>query len=528
MRAFAAIAFTFMLLIPLAAAQLAGPESRGPRSEVIFGTDPRYVALTFYFDNATRMQEITGILGDKNVTDAVFFVDPAIARTNSSTIDTAIQMGYNIFNWTDKSAYDSRYPPSQFNNITLSDRSVLGRTSKMADVAAFYGLALHSANSSIIAFTPPIPPRVNYSTSIDMLEELLDSKARTVVYSSEPASNPSRLSMIEPVPDTESVTAIGANTTSSIVIDSGSWNMTRLQGRYPADIAILSGQNGIAYLVDTSVIVEEDAQLEISDSVVWIASPPNDDKDRRIEVKGNLTISDSSVSSWDSLIESPDYNPYHQRPFIFIDEGLFVMTNSTITNMGFLVGGFSESRTARAAVTIHESDNFAVTNSTLAFNFDALYARNSSFTVAGSEIFGNTRSGIDIRSGSRDLAVTGNQVHDNGYEGIICIECTRAIISGNVVEHNKEAGIKLISSNFTGIRDNEVRYNEKFGIFLRDNSTQNVLQSNTIVESREGIALAGNSSNNFLLENMLLQNDEAIDIDTSSQPNQQRNNRVTD
>jgi parallel beta-helix repeat protein len=436
-------------------------------------------------------------------------------------------MGYDILDWTDRNSFDSRFPPSEFSNITLSDRSVLSRTSKMADVAAFYSLALHSANSSIIAFTPPVPPRVNHSTSIDLLEELLDHTGTTLEFVTDPASNPVRLPMIASVPEAQSATPIGANTTSSIVVDSGSWNMSRLQTRYPADIAIQTGQDGNSYLIDTTVIVEEDAELEISDAVVWIASPQSNDGDRRIEIKGNLTISDSAVSSWDTEKGTPDYNPYHERPFVFVDEGQLAISNSTITNMGFLVGGFGESR-ARAAVTVHESDNLAVTNSTLASNFDALYARNSSFTLTDNEISGNTRSGIDIRSGSRDLAISGNRVSDNGYEGIICIECTRAVISENLVEHNKEAGIKLVSSNFTTIRDNELRYNEKFGIFLRDNSTQNTLQSNMVMESRDGIALAGNSSNNMIFENILLQNGEAIDIDTTSQQNQQRNNRVTD
>ena len=77
------------LLVPLAAAQQP-PEPRGPRPEVIFGQGLHYITLTFYIDDASTMQEIVDILDEKNVTSAVFFVDPAIAA-NSSGVESARQ-----------------------------------------------------------------------------------------------------------------------------------------------------------------------------------------------------------------------------------------------------------------------------------------------------------------------------------------------------------------------------------------------------------------------------------------------------
>jgi parallel beta-helix repeat protein len=364
--------------------------------------------------------------------------------------------------------------------------------------------------------------------SVALLDEILSDDGRTLVYTSEQAGRTVTVPIsVTDAPAADSGEAIGSNTTSSIVLDAGTWNMSRLHTRYPADIAVVSTQDGNAYLVDTSIIVGEDAQVNIADAVVRIISPEDGDRDRRIEVQGNLTISDSTISSWDSANNTLDDNPYHQRPFIFVEEGGLSITNSSISNLGFLQSGFGEDRDARAAIIIHESNGFSIINSSLAHNFDALYARNSTgATIAGNEFFANTRTAIDIRSGSSDLRILDNNVHDNGYEGIVCIECFKSAISGNTVEHNKEAGIKLIYSNFTGIRENTLSHNEKFGIFLRDNSTQNAIQANTVSESREGIRLSGNSNNNFLFENDLLANDEGIDADESSRPNQQRNNRV--
>jgi parallel beta-helix repeat protein len=524
MRRLAAPVLIVLLLIPFAAAQQA-PEPRGPRPEVLFGDDEHYVTLTFYSDNSTLVQEIITILTQKNVSRAVFFVDPSMPA-NSSVLNLARQSGFDVLEWSDKSSFDEKYPPSSFNNITLSDRSLLGRTTKMSDLLSFCSLALHSANSSIIAFTPPVPPSINYTASIDLLDGLLQDGGRTLVYTSEPAANSQSVQISASSQVAGISSAIGTNTTSSVVIDSGSWNISRLHTRYPADVALVSSQDGVGYLVDTSIIVGEGAQLDIADAVVWISSPPEGDNDRRIEVQGNLTVTNSYISSWDSSKNAPDENPYHQRPFIFADEANLEINNSTVAYMGFMDGGPGE-RSTRAAITVYESNGFSVTNSTLSFNFDSLYARNSSgFTVEGSKIYANARTGIDIRSGAQNIAINGNHVHDNGYEGVVCIECSRALISGNVIEHNREAGIKLVSSNFSGIRENELSHNEKFGIFLRDNSSRNAIQANTITESRDGIELASNSNNNLIFENVLARNDGAIDVDDSSTPNQQRNNRV--
>jgi parallel beta-helix repeat protein len=399
----------------------------------------------------------------------------------------------------------------------------------MADVSAFYNLALHSANSSIIAFTPAVTPGLNHTATIDLLEGILGNQGRTLVFTSEPSLRSVSLPISEPITNTTRTSeSIGSNTSSSIVLDAGIWDMSRLQTRYPADITVVSTQDGPAYLVDTTIIVEEGAQVTIAGANILMVSPA-DDRDRRIEVQGNLSITNSRISSWDQARSSPDSNPYHQRPFIFIDEGRLTIDNSSISHMGFQLSGFGADRSARAAIIIHESDGFSVTNSSLSFNYDALFARNSSEAIiSGTEVYANTRTGISLRSGSSSVNIVGNHVHDNGYEGIECIECVRSVISQNVAEHNKEAGIKLIASNFSAILENDVRYNEKSGIYLRDKSTENSIRANTITDNREGIRLAGNSSNNLIFENSLLQNHEAIDIDDTSRPNQQRNNRIAD
>jgi parallel beta-helix repeat protein len=303
--------------------------------------------------------------------------------------------------------------------------------------------------------------------------------------------------------------------------------MKRLHARYPSDIRIIQTSSGPGYLVDTTLIISENARLDISGENVFIASPTQD-KDRRIEVSGGAAIANSLVSSWDTSANAPDTNPYHQRPFIFVDGGRLDIRNSTISHMGFPLAGLSEERSARAAIMFHDSGNFTVANSTIAFNFDGIYARNSSnFQITGNDIFANTRSGIDIRAGSHNFTMSANHVHDNGYEGIICTECKGVTIAGNIVEHNEEAGIKLAShTNSTSVNNNAARYNEKFGIYLKGASTLNRVVNNTITGSEHGITLTESSNNNTISGNVVGSSDIAIVMDPTSKSNQLSNNRL--
>jgi parallel beta-helix repeat protein len=522
--ALVAILLAATIAMPVAFAQTS-PETRGPRPEIAYGADRHGVTLTFYIgqNDSARMQETVDILQENNVTEAVFFMHPNFPGNNTIVNSTA-QAGYTVLPWSDANQYDANFAPSSFDGILLSDRAVLTRIDKTADVVAFYNLALHQSNSSVIAFTPSAP---QFNSTSVLLEEILKDGGRTLDFVAERRQSGAASMAISPFNVTIGSTAVGTNTTSSVTVDRGNWTMQTLQAQFPQSISTIQTEFGPGYLVNTTVVIGEDASLSIAGENVLIASPAAD-KDRRIEVSGRMTITDSLVSSWDLAANAPDASPYHQRPFLFSDGGQLDITNSTVRNMGFPLGGLSEIRSARAAIMFHDSSDFAIANSTIAFNYDGIYARNSSnFQIAGNEIYGNTRSGIDIRSGSHNFSISENRVHDNAYEGVICTECSGVTIARNVVEHNKEAGIKLFSKvNSTNVTENTVRYNEKFGIYLKDNSTDNMIRENTIIESRAGITLLESSNSNFVVGNVIRGNDAAIDADGTSQSNVLRNNQI--
>lgn len=500
-------------------------EPRGPRPEIAYGEEKQFVTLTFYIgqSDALRLQDIMEVLQEGNISKAVFFMQSSFVEGNMQLANSTKERGYTVLPWSNIGQYDHNYTPTEFADILLSDREVLGRTDKMADVMAFYNLALHSHNASIVAFTPSALPRFNSSTTV--LEELLSNGGRTFIYTDDNSIAPQGAPMQVGSAANVTTTSVGANTTHRIVIDSGTWDMQRLQQRYPADISIIQTDFGPSYLVNTTLVISEAAQLDISGENILIASPAQD-KDRRIEVLGSASIVNSTVSSWNIDENAQDVNPYHQRPFFFVDGGQFEVRDSVISYLGFPLAGLSDERSARAAIMFHESGNFTIANSTIAFNFDGIYARNSSnFQISGNDIYGNIRSGIDIRAGSNNFVIGNNHVHDNGYEGIICTQCTNVQIAGNNVEYNKEAGIKLFSyTNSTTVSGNMVSYNENFGIYLRNNSTGNSVSNNTVTGSEEGISFSGSSTGNTIANNILVGNDVAIESDSTSQANVLRNN----
>ena len=516
-----AVMLSSFVVMP-ALAQVA--EIRGPRPEMIYGNAKHHVTLTFYIgqNDSARLQGIIGALQARNVSSAVFFLDPGFASSNPSLANGLLQKGFTVLPWEDAARYGSDYAPTAFNGILLSDREILSRVDKMADVAAFYNVALHSGNSSIVAFTPSSPPNFNATTAL--LEQILKDGGRTLAFVGYGSRAPP-VDMAFGINNTTATnTPVGANTTSSMTVNDGIWDMQSLQASHPNEITSVHTSLGMGYLVNTTIIVGENAQLNIANEKIFIVSPSLGDKDRRIEVVGRALINNSLISSWDAAANAPDSNPYHQRPFIFVDGGQANILNSTIAYMGFPLAGLSIERTARAAIMFQDSSNFVITNSTIAFDFDGIYARNSSnFRIDDNEISANTRSAIDIRAGSHNFTISENHVHDNGYEGIICTECMGVAIAGNVVEHNAEVGIKLAShTNSTSVNNNTARYNEKFGIYLKDGSAFNRVINNTITESRQGITLTGSSNNNTIAGNAV-SSDIAVIMDPSSRSNRLSN-----
>jgi len=522
---FVVIVTIILVSVTISPAFAQAAEKRGLQPDIVYGNVKHEVTLTFYLgrNDSARLESILDLLQAGNVSKAVFLLQPGF---NQALANSIVQRGYTMELWNNTDQYNSNYPPTQFNGILLSDRDILTRTNKMADIKAFLNLALHSANKSVVAFTPSVPAKFNATTAI--LKELLKDDRKTLMFIDGANSTPQPVKMATAgAATTIAIPPIGANTSSSVIIRYGSWDMHSLQSRYPGNIRLVNTSLGAGYLVNTTLIIGENAELNIANENLFLASPRYGDEDRRIEIDGKALINNALISSLNISDNAPDANPYHQRPFLFVDKGHLDIKNSSISYMGFPVAGLSNDRSGRSAIMFQHTANFTISNSTIAFNFDGIFVRDSSnFQIMGNKIYGNLRSGVDIRAGSHNFAIISNHVHDNGYEGIMCTECINVSIINNTIEHNEEAGIMLAHSNFTNVHDNTARYNEKFGIYLKDNSTDSKFQGNILAQSEEGITLTGYSNNNFLVGNTLIENDHPIVADLTSRSNIIQNNNL--
>ena len=108
--------------------------------------------------------------------------------------------------------------------------------------------------------------------------------------------------------------------------------------------------------------------------------------------------------------------------------------------------------------------------------------------------------GIDPHTGSHNLKIQNNVVHDNGKHGIILAEdCVDSEISDNIVYRNQHHGIVLyLHSDRNTIEDNETFLNASQGININE-SGNNIIQGNKVYDNSEsGIGIAQTGQDNVV------------------------------
>jgi parallel beta-helix repeat protein len=509
----------------------------GPRPNVLYGNTTHYVTLTFYFtkDNDQHIENIYKSLLYYNIPKAVFFVEEDLMNEHPFLMYAIRNSGYTVNPWKDVTKYDQYYAPTVFSGISLTDREILSRVQNDADIHGFYFIntAIHNQNASIFAFTPNDSPRFTFHT--DVFEKILRLQNNTIVFTDgnktdgktvldssyrKPGLDLTLDNYTAPILDTD----FDRYTDSSkdIVILNGSWTMQRLHEEYPSAVDVIETPYGNAFLLTKTLAIGKEAFLNITGSTLYLKSFENDTLPIRLQVYGRVLIFNSTISSWNSLTEKPDGNPYHYRPYMKVDAGKLDIINSTISNFGFPTGGIDYTSYARAGIVYFDSNDFTIANSTLALNYYGFYSANSSnFRITNNEIYGSTRYGLDPHTYSRNFIVDSNYVHDNGNQGIICSKyCDKIKITNNIVENNVE-GIGLHwSTNSSTVENNLSIHNQKYGIFIDKASHRNVISNNTIIGNNIGIGILDRSSNNTVSYNTITDNTNgSIHIDPDSQPN---------
>jgi parallel beta-helix repeat protein len=126
-------------------------------------------------------------------------------------------------------------------------------------------------------------------------------------------------------------------------------------------------------------------------------------------------------------------------------------------------------------------------------------------SVLDNEFYANVLYGIDPHTGSTDLRIERNVVHDNGKHGIILAEdCTDSVIRGNVVYRNAHHGIVLyLRSDRNLVEDNESFGNTAQGINVNE-SANNTLRGNRVYDNGEtGVGITQTAQGNLVEGNQL-------------------------
>ncbi len=295
-----------------------------------------------------------------------------------------------------------------------------------------------------------------------------------------------------------------------LYITSGSRTLEQLHEQFPEIIEKISpNKSNNEFLIKKSIIIGKDAELNISDETIRLYSPPIKDNHPSVIINyGNTTVINSTITSWDPQMNVPDPNPYHPRSFLISigDDGTFNVKNSTISYLGFSLGGIFTPESSLAALNYYDSTGFTIENSTISHNMYGLYTQNSSnFKIKNNQVYDQVGYGLDHLSGSKDFIIDSNHLFLNGKQGVICAhQCTNVTISNNLVEYNNE-GIGLYwLTNSSVIKDNIIKYNKEYGLFVKTTSSDNLVEGNTLIGNGYGIGLMENSNNNMVRNNTIL------------------------
>ncbi|GAA0930169.1 right-handed parallel beta-helix repeat-containing protein [Pseudonocardia zijingensis] len=256
------------------------------------------------------------------------------------------------------------------------------------------------------------------------------------------------------------------------------------------------------------LVVRGGAALQISaPEVRWLklASAPG----RFVSLEalgGTLDVTGTCVTSWDEAQGSADTGYDDGRSFLLARDG--AQMTITHSELHYLGHGDVESyglswRTAGTGGSI--------TDSIVSHLYYGLYTYEvSGLSVLDNEFRDNVLYGIDPHTGSRDLHIERNVVHDNGKHGIILAEdCVDSVIRDNVVYRNAHHGIVLyLRSDRNLVEGNETFDNASQGININE-SGDNTLRDNRVYDNKEsGVGITQLAEGNVVQGNQLRGNQQ--------------------
>lgn len=263
------------------------------------------------------------------------------------------------------------------------------------------------------------------------------------------------------------------------------------------DPLILSEQESRTWILSATIVIPNDTSLIIDSSDTdWLKIRSDGTNDYGIRAFGDLLIDSVKITSWNTLRN--DYaltDGQTPRPYLTAWEegtGHMDIQNSEIAYLGY-------DASHKQGISYYSADGSNLKNNEIHHMWYGFYSNNVGFlTLEDNEIHNNEIYGVDPHTGTHDMMVRRNVVHDtvNGI-GIICSQdCFNINIEDNETFNNKKAGIVLSRNTYSSQVKNNFVHDELVGISVSD-SSDNLVFNNTVQQCATGIQIQTLSYNTY-------------------------------
>jgi parallel beta-helix repeat protein len=233
-----------------------------------------------------------------------------------------------------------------------------------------------------------------------------------------------------------------------------------------------------------------------------------------ITVHGKIQIDGIKITSWDpvnnTVIEQRSGTT--PRAFLYLSgsEGGYI-TNSELGYMGYHQTGY------RGIDLLGGSHDFEIRNSTFYHMWYAFYSTGAyNIVIASSEYRDNDLYAIDPHTGTHDVQIINNTIHDNPAALICSLDCQRITFENNTIYNNSGPGIFFSRNTQDSIARYNTIYNQSIGIGFSE-SPNNEVYGNNITLAGRAVFLGdpedmddGLTTNNHIYNNTI--SDTAVGI----------------
>jgi poly(beta-D-mannuronate) C5 epimerase len=299
------------------------------------------------------------------------------------------------------------------------------------------------------------------------------------------------------------------------------------------DPSIIENVQNQDYVLKSSLQVSDGTTFSMnSNDIKWLKIAGANG----IVVNGKIQIAGVKITSWGTStndVVNQDMNGTISRAYIQFaaSEGAQI-TNSEFAYLGYVEPGQRGFDLFGGGAPSHDME---IRGNKFHDMWMAFYSSGAyNIRIDGNEYYNNIKYALDPHTGTHDMNITNNYLHDNRYGAICSDDCYNILIEGNRAHDNSNVGL-FLSRNMSNsiVRNNHV-YGGSTGIMISE-SPNNQVYNNTIeAATEEGISLFnpelpddGFTTNNLVYNNTVLNSENGISV-TSSKDNILENNIFSD